>query len=772
MRILEESPDDWPGHWRSRVPDERETTDGNAGNARLSRRSLLHATGALAGVGVLGLGARTASANGHERDQSDRLPRPGPDVLYEPLASAPQLENTGVWNADPLLVSGTDAYVDGEYLYQDYVYDDYGANTTDTNAPPQPAPIDSNAYGENGVMTGDVVYPTDADTYRYNAADLLELRATRAGNDVTYRITLNTMVEPDAAAVAIGIDTGESAGTDDWGYGIGSLGSLNLDHVLVTWGERAELDGEPVESSVDLKRNQIEVTLPLDPGEETWRHYAVVGLFDTTAKRFKPVQNGTSSTHPGGAHGTNPPPVFNVGFRFDEPVGAPNVDRGTAETQLEEATTTGSRGIGFGHWRDHAQATALADRDISHLHTDIDFGKLRRRVDERNVPDSGLLTRLYASRYDLGEGVDAAGDVLRGPIQPYTVYVPDEYDPETATPLSLHLHSLGSTSSEYGVLSPNLIRQLGEQRGAIVLTPEGRGPQGWYHDEAELDVFEAWNDLAARYNVDFDRVTLGGYSMGAFGTFRLGGLYPDLFGKAFAVAGGADDVYEASTDRFLDSFRNLPVLLWNGTNDELVPAPVYTTTEQRLRTNGYRHEIDAFAGFDHFTFAFLDEWGPAREFLDGASVPRTPTRVTYRLLPEFDNERFGLVHDTAYWLTDMRVADDARDGLTDVRSLAFGDAEPVPVDYERTGTDPAPHAKRGTEWRTPLADPPARNALECSLERTTALTVYVEHAGLDPDDPIELRVDTTHETTITLVSDRAETSVTVPAGDSIETVRL
>ena len=33
-------------------------------------------------------------------------PRPGPDILYQNPASAPQLTNAGVWHAPPILVSG------------------------------------------------------------------------------------------------------------------------------------------------------------------------------------------------------------------------------------------------------------------------------------------------------------------------------------------------------------------------------------------------------------------------------------------------------------------------------------------------------------------------------------------------------------------------------------------------------------------------------------------------------------------------------------------
>src|SRR4051812_32015935 len=56
--------------------------------------------------------------------------RPGPDVLYADPPAAPQLENRDArFRAAPLLVSGTDAYIGGEYLYQDYIWDDHGANT-------------------------------------------------------------------------------------------------------------------------------------------------------------------------------------------------------------------------------------------------------------------------------------------------------------------------------------------------------------------------------------------------------------------------------------------------------------------------------------------------------------------------------------------------------------------------------------------------------------------------------------------------------------------
>src|SRR5437588_2070394 len=44
-------------------------------------------------------------------------------------APAPELQVKPPFRARPLLVSGTDAYRAGEYLYQDYLLDDHGADT-------------------------------------------------------------------------------------------------------------------------------------------------------------------------------------------------------------------------------------------------------------------------------------------------------------------------------------------------------------------------------------------------------------------------------------------------------------------------------------------------------------------------------------------------------------------------------------------------------------------------------------------------------------------
>ncbi|MFT4904387.1 MAG: pimeloyl-ACP methyl ester carboxylesterase [Natronomonas sp.] len=761
----------------------------------------------------------------HEAEAGDSdpasPPRPGPDALYGPNPTPPQLENGDGWAAEPLMVAGCDAYRDSEYLYQDYVYDDRGA---DTRAWTAGAP--SNAASLGGILsqpTGDYHYPNDPDTYGYNAADLLEFRAQPTEDGITYRITLNTMLEPDAAAVAIGIDTGDGDGQTDWGYGLGELGAP-VDHRLVTWGTGAELDGEPLEDgrvSIDVRRRQIEVEVPLDPDEETWRHYAVVGLWDTESGSFMQVGVDPTEELPGGGHDDyDLPPVFNVGFRFDEPyrrhLGPAEVGRGLFDlldvsglghNLVELFLDRSPRVLGEGNWREHQQATALANRDISELHADIDFGKLQEGIEERNVPDAGFNSLMYPSRYYLGEGIDTDHDILEGRIQPYNVYVPENL--KEPAPLILLLHSLSCSYTQYAVYMPNLVKQLSEATGAVVLMPQARGPGRWYKREAELDIFEAWRDLETRIDIDRSRVTIGGYSMGGFGTCMLAAQCPDLFGRGFSVVGppsedpiegitgglfkspsrltsdifggeGGGDILNIFTDNpesameVTANLRHVPMLIWNGLGDPLVPILSPDNYAGRLKSHGYRYQFDVFPTQTHLSFGHNDEWDGIPEFISRGKVIRNPRRVTYQQVPKLDHPEVGLVHDGAYWVSDIVTRDGENTALVDAISLADGYAEPRIGSFRRYGRKPKRHLSRGVQWETPTIDsrrPPA-NRIEVSLDGVSEVTLWVDEAGLDADEEMTIEVESDGPATLHLATAFETIAIDVPEGETTKKVLL
>ena len=755
---------------------------------------------ALGGVGALGygtgaVGARSAGPAGGGVQEAP-LPQQGPDALYADLPTAPQLENTGGWAADPIMVSGTDAYVDGEYLYQDFVYDDHGANVTDTPLTQDQRPEPS--YNYYSPTTGDYRYPTDFETYGYNAADLLEFRARPVEDGVAYRFTLQTMKAPDTAAIAVGINTdGEAGGGVEWGYGIGDLGDLGLDHVLVTWGTGAALDGEALADdrvSVDPERNQIEVTVPLDPGESSWRHYTVTGLWDGENERFKPVDGEPDADTPGRvgeARDPPLPPVFNVGFRFDESIASeehpiipePPGDTTRADVLGYEQDPAPSVS---GHWREHRQANALAVRDISEFYADIDFGRLAAGDTEYNVPESGFMDRLYVSGQSYGEGVETPAEgrpaeehIFLNRVQPYAMYVPEAADAgEDGYPMHLFLHGSTSSYNEIRADQPGQMQQLGEQRGAVIVAPEGRGPSLGYLGRSMLDLFEAWRDARERVAIDATRVTVGGYSMGGFGSFNLIATYPGLFAKAFPIVGGS----YPQIIPLLENVRNVPVLMWNSEQDSLVPPESFLPTSQRLTQLGYRHQLSLFGDVlpetdDHFYAGQRDEWGPAQSFLEGeylgdASIDYTPPQVTYRRDPSLDVPDLGLVFDTAYWVSGIEVGEDADSGLVDVRSEAFGVAAPEPVEFEEEGTVPDPHQQRGVRWERPEESPEPANALDLTLEGVAAATVWAEAAGLSPDEPVTVRSESDTEATLTFTGSFGEQTLEIPTGETELTVEL
>src|SRR3954464_3937806 len=253
-------------------------------------------------------------------------PRPGPDILYEPPATAPQLTNGPGWSAPSILVSGATAYRDGEFLYQDYLYDDHGANSgqRDQNDPRgQAAGTSSDLFSQpNGTYT----YPTAAG-YAMNAADLVEFRVKPFADETRFRITLNTLKDARLYGITIAIggkpgvelpmpDGADTTAPADMFLTIHGLSAKIVDAVT-----KADLGSVSV--NVDQDRRQIEVDVPhaiWDPTGKTVRLAAGVGLWDSQANKYLIPQQDADATHPGGAGTLGAPSAFfNVAFRTAEP---------------------------------------------------------------------------------------------------------------------------------------------------------------------------------------------------------------------------------------------------------------------------------------------------------------------------------------------------------------------------------------------------------------------------------------------------------------------
>ena len=675
---------------------------------------------------------------------------PGPEVLYAPAPVAPQLENRDPrFVAPPLLVSGAEAYVNGEYLYQDYLYDDYGSDTDGLGATPLSA------------RAGDVNYPTDTARYGNNAADLVEFRIKASPTEVAYRITLNTLLAADSTIVAIAFDTDRNAAT-----GVSTLPRdpgapfPGTDEVIFAWGTGAEhvkfaptTVTTPLAFTTDLEANQITITVPRSVSNPSgsWRAIVATGLYDPSTGGWLRPQQTADATHPGGAGvlDLTPSGIFNQAFRFGE--FAPLVTTQDVPP-------------------DSQQAVAIRNKTPVTFAHDIDFDALANGVVSSTVPASGYQIRIFPSRLQLGEGkgtVTTNGSLTDpfpqylGQLQSYQLYVPTTYVAGTPAGLVLLLHSLGEHQWQYR--GSTLVQQIGEGRGAFVATSESRGSNGWFEQSGEYDVFETWNDVAAHFDLDPDRTIMSGYSMGGYATYRLPTLYPGIVSKAFSQVGPpADGIWVPPADPtggiatlsnlWLENARNVDYLNVVASADELVPLP--GPVAQNLGNAalgirgfdqlGYRFRFLIFSPSDHLAQAAAGYDYPfAAAFLGDGFVDRDPPHVTFAYLPATDEPALGLVHDHAYWVSEVRLRDAAAGaapakGVIDVRSHGFGVGDPPSAPGATAGAvPPFTYTETNRTWGDAPAEPVA-NAADVTLTNVASARIDLARARLAPGATLTL----------------------------------
>ncbi|MDX6665206.1 MAG: hypothetical protein QOG68_1412, partial [Solirubrobacteraceae bacterium] len=541
--------------------------------------------------------------------------RPGPPLLYAKVHLSALVAPTHAFPAAPLLVSGTDGYRRGEYLYQDYLYDDHGADTT-------PGLGASAGWASQPLFApaaGDAAYPA-GDRYRDNAADLVELRIRPQRHAIAYRATLNTAIAADAAVIGIGIDTDRSGGPAvAWPLGAG-VSSPGLDAFITAWGTGGSITRfatgttTPLPAGavrMDLVTNQMTIRVPrgvLDPGTKTWRYVAGTGLWD--------------------GRGWMAPGVFNLAFRFAEPVGSiPGTGAG-----LPGYTTA----PGTGSWFEDGQARDLAAGTTGAEHADVDFGALARHV-TRDVHAPGRVqARILSSSLKLAEGIDhTTFPEFGGALQPYLVTLPADYSPTRPAPVLFALHPSNSGYQPFDVFMPHWAAQLGAKRIVVTLLDRGlNGPDGvsgQFTGAAEANFFEAFADLRRHFALDRSRILLSGYSLGAYADYHLAELWPDLFASVFSVVGTSPT--NGRDTELLANLRCVPLLAWNQADDALVPYTDVSATAAKLDALGIRHEQWTFPAGNHLAPALRDDWAGAAQQIGDPVVERDPPRVDYGYYP-------------------------------------------------------------------------------------------------------------------------------------------
>lgn len=638
----------------------------------------------------------------------------------------------------------------GKLVYKDYVYDDFGADAGPLS--PAPSLLNLNTRGGQigspfantpGLLSpaaGDSKYPEGSES----TADLVKLTLAIDGNELVATFELNALYEPNQTIAAIAVDTDNDPAT-------------STETLLGLTVQGADVVYEFNQGNVDT--NVIEGRFPLPEGD-AFRVWAVT------------------------AQATGQ--VMNVAFRgVDEQAGATG---GVPDQFLPEK----------GNWWEDKQAAALAQGDISDFVASVDVPAMLAGDTKPANVGAGFRQRVYTSDYTVpnstGEGMTLTGVVGRegldnefcgqtfhlvGKYLPYGVYLPKSVDPSQPASLMVLMHGCEANHASQ-VNQPGMQTQFGENLQRIIVSPSGRGPYGFYSDISERDVLDVLADAKSTFNVDEDRVFVGGYSMGGYGAARFAALYPDQFAgvsnwvgftgsivntplpgnplvagenQLRAATGGALplDSRAGAVGNIIDylgNLRHVPGSHSYAALDELVQVNTGLAWAAKLQESvAVPYEFYMYLTAEHLTLIALDEWGNEADNVADLTRVTNPPHITFRTNEAFAFPEYDIKHDKAYWLSGI-AAREAGDAVLDMHSLGCTDQAPQFEEGQMPGNGPVPYVQTYRRVLDLATIQTAQNVVSGSLENVAE--VALDMAGACLTDGARYSISTDGPTTITL----------------------
>lgn len=648
-------------------------------------------------------------------------------------------------------VAGTTELCLGTVIYYDYVYDDYGADSGLVSMTPsllnalnrggQAGQPVANTPGLLSPAAGDQRYPEGLE----NTADLVRLGLAIEHNRLVVTAELNTMFNPDDAILGVAIDSDpeQYTGGGHWG---------RIDVRSDGWDQAFFADaGDP-------ETNTLSLNVPVPEGER-WRIQAAIAKADGT--------------------------VMNVAFRGPD-------EQASADGQVNQVLPASGN-----FWEDR-QASVLAGGDISEFGQIVEVKDLRQRITRAAEQPTGFQQRVYTSNYSLGEGIALPGITGRdgggffcgqsfnylGKYQPYGVYVPESIEAAQSSPgLMVVMHGCEANHASQ-INQANMQRQFGDELGRILVAPLGRGPYGFYTGISERDVLDVMADIEGAYDIDPDKVFASGYSMGGFGALHMATHYPDRFAGMVGWVGHTGDLInkpsvqplvdellepvlesllrpvlasllgsiadpQVGTENVIDylvNLRHVPSAHLYAAADELVPIHESLAVAQRLAlAEGVDYHFYLHPVAEHLTLLMLDEWGKEAQLSSDWSRVTMPTRVSYLFDPRFNYPDLGIVHDQAYWVSELR-ARTANQALVDLSAAGCGGQEHTFTTGTDQGDTPLPwagsyrHAETGAQFAPALTlNGELNNVASAALDLApVCLEGMAVHYDIDSDGPATL----------------------------------
>ncbi|HET8882047.1 MAG TPA: prolyl oligopeptidase family serine peptidase [Solimonas sp.] len=652
-----------------------------------------------------------------------------PDNAARPLSAS--LDD---WPGRPAHLAGTAHYDRGEWIYEDYPWTAYGA------ASPATAAVYQLLDGLGDIVDPVQRVPGGLAFFLAQAgagplvdeADLSELRLAVRGDRLHVMARTTSMRTPVRTALLLLFDTGRSGAAVTVPFGSGLSTRAADTAALVTAGGTRVVDllsGDqtdlPALADPAGYINLLTTSLPIAsvgmPGAGQVRLVAATGL----------VQAGRYEFESGGSAG----PLAKVVPRFDVPV---------------QSTY------------DRRQALALAAHDVDRFFVTVSLDRMRAGDSERLLPGIGYSVRTY-----LAPEARSSEGGSDGILRQYGLYVPQGYA-DDPVPATLLLRGSSMTAHGLAAITPGLFQNLGDDNGAIIISPCGRSPFDLFQGPVYLDTLQALDDAEALLAIDRDRVTVAGYSMGGYATYMFAATRPERFAGAFVIEGPVGGNRPATAllimPDVVPSLANLlhtPIEIFQGDIDANVPIIHALAAVRRLRSLGFRYRFNLLLANTHFSPGLQNDYSIGARYLKGLRRVSEPARVLYSRSMPYEHAvdtasntdlpaagtSVGLSFDDAWFVHDLQAVDPVNGTATvDVRTLSRADGAVTPV--VTTGIDTGPLTGQAVSpfeeqsWQIePTADAP-RNAFDANLAGVAHLRLDLAGMALSASEPLTADVHT------------------------------
>jgi len=217
---------------------------------------------------------------------------------------------------------------------------------------------------------------------------------------------------------------------------------------------------------------------------------------------------------------------------------------------------------------------------------------------------SGLTRKIYAE-LEADEDFRALGSVMPEAYneiwgQPfdhghYFLYVPPRLDRKTPAPALVFLHGSGGNFKAYTWL----LSKVADERGMVLVAPTF-GMGNWNPQHSVQVVMAALDDAARAVPIDMSHVHLAGLSNGGLGVSHVAASEAGRRFHSLIFLSPVCDEAALGSKEFSTQWRDKPVLIITGQEDDRVPLPYVVTCAGIMKSAGARVEMSAYAGADHF----------------------------------------------------------------------------------------------------------------------------------------------------------------------------